>query len=72
MNFHVSELMDSVKGLTSLTNEATLSLSERIVFYENVLHKIYSDLVKAIPVKAWPGPEGSRRLRLPDFMTVGT
>jgi len=27
---------------------------------------------KAIPVKAWPGPEGSRRFRLPDFKTIGT
>jgi len=27
---------------------------------------------KAIPLQAWTGPEGSRRLRLPDFMTVGT
>jgi len=23
---------------------------------------------EAIPVQAWRGPEGSRRLRLPDFM----
>jgi len=27
---------------------------------------------KAIPVQAWTGPEGSRRLRLPDFKTVAT
>ena len=27
---------------------------------------------KAIPLQAWRGPEGSRRLRLPDFKTVGT
>ena len=27
---------------------------------------------KAIPLHAWTGPEGSRRLRLPDFKTVGT
>jgi hypothetical protein len=27
---------------------------------------------KAIPLKALTGPEGSRRLRLPDFMTIGT
>jgi hypothetical protein len=26
----------------------------------------------AIPLHAWTGPEGSRRLRLPDFQTVGT
>jgi hypothetical protein len=28
--------------------------------------------VKAIPLQAWTGPEGSRRLRLPDFKTIGT
>jgi hypothetical protein len=27
---------------------------------------------KAIPVQAWTGPESSRRLKLPDFMTIGT
>ena len=27
---------------------------------------------KAIPLPAWRGPEGSRRLRLPDSKTIGT
>jgi hypothetical protein len=27
---------------------------------------------KAIPLKAWRGPEGSRRLRLQDFKTIST
>jgi hypothetical protein len=27
---------------------------------------------KAILLQAWTGPEGSRRLRLPDFKTVST
>jgi len=27
---------------------------------------------KAIPLQAWKVPEGSRRLRLPDFKTIGT
>ena len=26
----------------------------------------------AIPLQAWTGPEGSRRLRIPDFKTIGT
>jgi len=26
---------------------------------------------KAIPLQAWTGPEGSRRLRLPHFKTIG-
>ena len=25
---------------------------------------------KAIPLQAWSGPEGSRKLRFPDFMTT--
>jgi len=27
---------------------------------------------KAILLRAWTGPESSRRLRLPDFKTIGT
>jgi hypothetical protein len=27
---------------------------------------------EAIPLQAWTVPEGSRRLRLPDFKTIGT
>jgi hypothetical protein len=27
---------------------------------------------KAIPIQAWTEPEGSRKLRLPDFKTIGT
>jgi hypothetical protein len=27
---------------------------------------------KAIPLQAWAGPECSRRLRFPDFKTIGT
>ena len=27
---------------------------------------------KQSPLQAWTGPEGSRRLRLPDFKTIGT
>jgi hypothetical protein len=33
---------------------------------------IYKGKGKAIPLQALTGPEGSRRLRLPDFMTIGT
>jgi hypothetical protein len=27
---------------------------------------------KAVPLQAWSGPEGSRKLRFPDFKTIGT
>jgi len=38
-----------------------------VIIHENVKGK-----GKAIPLQAWTGPEGSRRLRLPDFKTLGT
>jgi len=27
---------------------------------------------KAVPLQAWSGPEGSRKLRFPDFMTTAS
>jgi hypothetical protein len=33
-------------------------------------YKMYKG--KAIPLQTWTGPEGSRRLRLPDIKTVST
>ena len=29
-----------------------------------------TDKGKVVPLQAWSGPEGSRKLRLPDFMTT--
>jgi hypothetical protein len=37
-----------------------------------VLHTAVTGKGKAIPLQALTGPEGSRRLRLPDFKTIGT
>jgi hypothetical protein len=34
----------------------------------NDLNKIRKG--KAVPLQAWSGPEGSRKLRFPDFMTT--
>ena len=31
---------------------------------------MYEAKVKAVPLQAWSGPEGSRKLRFPDFMTT--
>jgi len=41
-----------------------LSVNESLVATKD-LH-----LVKAVPLQAWSGPEGSRKLRFPDFMTT--
>jgi hypothetical protein len=29
-----------------------------------------SDKAKAVPLRAWSGPDGSRKLRFPDYMTT--
>jgi hypothetical protein len=46
-------------------------LNADLLFYD-IPQFIYSCKGKAIPLQAWTGPEGSRRLRLPDFKTIGT
>ena len=33
-------------------------------------HEIEHHKSKAFPLQAWSGPEGSRKLRFPDFMTT--
>ena len=44
--------------------------------YTEKLHDLYSSANmskgkgKAVPLQAWSGPEGSRKLRFPDFMTT--
>jgi len=40
--------------------------------FSNTLSITSSLNVKAIPIQAWTGPEEARRLRLPDFKTIGT
>jgi len=47
-------------------NTSTINNAIVIVNYE------ISYKGKAIPFQPWTGPEGSRRLRLPDFKTIGT
>jgi hypothetical protein len=49
------------------------------IFSKQELEKSHKILInkckkksKAIPLQAWTGPEGSRRLRLTDFKTIGT
>jgi len=37
--------------------------------FEKIIYHIKG---KPIPLQAWTGPEGSRRLRFPDFKTIGT
>jgi len=35
-----------------------------------LLGSLVKDKVKAVPLQAWSGPDGSRKLRFPDFVTT--
>ena len=35
-----------------------------------VLYRITKKKDKAVPLQAWSGPEGCRKLRFPDYMTT--
>jgi hypothetical protein len=37
---------------------------------ESVLFQYGCRIGKAVPLQAWSGPEGSRKLRFPDYMTT--
>jgi hypothetical protein len=51
---------------TAKRNHFTCTLGKE-VFVPLVTIKIPAVKVKAFPLQAWTGPEGSRRLRLTDF-----
>jgi hypothetical protein len=47
--------------------------SNKHIIDENVHQVSYlQEKGKEIPLQTWTGPKGSRRLRLPDFKTIGT
>jgi len=44
-----------------------------VAFHDSVQQYCENNNIgKAVSLQAWRGPEGSRRLRLPDFKTIGT
>jgi hypothetical protein len=59
--------------MTLLFNKITVPTSKSVYCVLKGLRKMTAQVKgKAIPLQAWTGPEGSRRLRLPDFKTIGT
>ena len=58
-----------------VTNNTPLSLRNGIEWLKMWLvgFEVFKAVkVKAIPLQAWTGPEGSSRLRLPDFKKIST
>jgi len=61
--------------------EAGSSSTSPVTVYQSILNHMAEKLNnfmnskhngkgKSVPLKAWSGPEGSRKLRFPDFMTT--
>jgi len=57
-----------------LTIAHFLSSAKCVLRSPSISHSLILVIKKdnTIPLQIWTGPEGSRRLRLPDFKTVGT
>ena len=60
------------KRYSSVVRFATLNAGKKLVKYVTDVLLNYNGKSKAIPLQGWTGPECSKRLRLPDFKTVGT
>jgi len=43
---------------------------EKLLLKDGLIGKNCKSKGKAVPLRAWSGPEGSRKLRFPDFMTT--
>jgi len=52
-----------------ITNYETVTRKKVVCFYMWLLAYPLGK-GKAVPLQAWSGPEGSRKLRFPDFMTT--
>jgi len=67
-----------VKGswIVFIIKKVTLSLA--LQYYITLLYIVYLSLLllllllllKAVPLQTWSGPEGSRKLRFPDYVTT--
>jgi hypothetical protein len=67
--------MESVNKIYTIVNLETVQTANGPGAIKRLLRLSYKRFVKegkAIPLQAWTGPQGSRRLRLPDFKTIGT
>jgi len=65
--FYSGEILGNESFRTEIVS--LFSTCQMFNFSVTVIKKLQG---KAIPLQAWTGPEGSRRLRLPDFKTIGT
>jgi len=71
----VSTLPVKCKWSNETANQTRIKRSLKLSFTLFLDHPIYFNTSathrgKSVPLQAWSGPEGSRKLRFPDFMTT--
>ena len=54
--------------LNTLNLASSLSTNDRLTYVQNT--RLMYLKSKTVPLRAWSGPEGSRKLRFPDFLTT--
>jgi hypothetical protein len=59
INKRLTKNLEAIPGKDSIQKTAILGTSH-----------VIKDKDKAVPLQAWGGPEGSRKLRFPDFLTA--
>jgi len=69
LNVHVPSKEKSDDSKDSFNEELEKVFSNHFPKYRM---KILLEDLKAIPLQSWTGPEGSKKLRLTDFKTLGT
>ena len=75
---HVSDYISPSSGTTFYKLYIAFGISQtygtgiKLINISIITTTATSSSSEAIPLQGWTGPEGSRRLRLPDFKTIGT
>ena len=72
INIYVIKIMSKFpsRHLVRLQRELTLTDTGKKSTSSYVVATKGEGKSKAVPLRGWSGPEGSRKLRLPDFMTM--
>ena len=68
-NFHVIRLLCIRNLLCSLAHSIGLKIHSKQITSHELIRQLKGK-GKAVPLQAWSGPEGSRKLRFPDYMTT--
>jgi hypothetical protein len=64
-------MMDEMEKYGRKRSRPNLKYRHSPIYAISVLHFKKVNKGKAIPLKTWTGPEGSRRLKLPYFKKIG-